>query len=75
MFRQEEEAPTSAYYKYGKRLYITNMSFPFVGNYYCHHKDFPKDSPVGSDKVYLYVNGTYPNLQIYQYIAQIVKKR
>uniref|UniRef100_A0A6P7HGM9 Platelet-derived growth factor receptor alpha-like n=1 Tax=Diabrotica virgifera virgifera TaxID=50390 RepID=A0A6P7HGM9_DIAVI len=45
-------------YKYGLRLQITNMSYPFVGFYNCHFrgaKNITEENPENS-RIYLFVN-------------------
>ncbi|KAJ8949908.1 hypothetical protein NQ318_010542 [Aromia moschata] len=52
----KSENPISPNYQYGSRLHIINMTYPFVGFYYCHHEDVDKND-YESTSVYLYVNG------------------
>ncbi|XP_023029906.2 PDGF- and VEGF-receptor related isoform X3 [Leptinotarsa decemlineata] len=50
-FETKEETPTDALHKFGLRLYITNMTYKFVGFYYCHYKENQNKKA----KIYLYV--------------------
>ncbi|XP_050504349.1 platelet-derived growth factor receptor alpha-like [Diabrotica virgifera virgifera] len=53
-FRINSEKTNNTQYKYGSRLQITNMSYPFVGFYYCHFGNVYMVNE--TDKVYLFVN-------------------
>nr|XP_023029901.1 vascular endothelial growth factor receptor 1-like [Leptinotarsa decemlineata] len=50
-FKTEEETPTSTNFKFGIRLYITNMTYKFVGFYCCHYEENENDKA----EMYLYV--------------------
>ncbi|CAH1160263.1 unnamed protein product [Phaedon cochleariae] len=50
-FKMEETKPTSPYFQYGNRLYITNMTYPFVGFYYCQYKNAKE--PEESSRIYI----------------------
>ncbi|CAH1110876.1 unnamed protein product [Psylliodes chrysocephalus] len=57
-FTSEDEKPSNTNFKYGLRLYITNMTYPFVGFYSCHFKN-TQDISEKNDKndiIYLFVN-------------------
>ncbi|CAH1182641.1 unnamed protein product [Phyllotreta striolata] len=57
-FTVVEEKPTSASFRYGLRLYITNMTYPYVGFYRCHYENARDISEKNeeTDLIYLYVN-------------------
>ncbi|XP_050509269.1 vascular endothelial growth factor receptor 1 isoform X2 [Diabrotica virgifera virgifera] len=52
------EKANNPMYKYGSRLKLYNMSYPFVGFYSCHFQDGQDiaDEDSDSNKVYLFVN-------------------
>ncbi|KAG5886437.1 hypothetical protein JTB14_035727 [Gonioctena quinquepunctata] len=51
-FRIENEVPANVNYKYGSRLYITNMTYKFIGFYNCHYENDENSEA----KMYLYVD-------------------
>ncbi|XP_056648328.1 vascular endothelial growth factor receptor 1-like isoform X1 [Diorhabda sublineata] len=57
-FTTEDEVPNNKQFKYGLRLYITNMSYSFVGFYNCHFNDAEDISDINNtnDRIYLFVD-------------------
>ncbi|CAH1956241.1 unnamed protein product [Acanthoscelides obtectus] len=55
-FRTQEEKPESPKFKYGLRLFISNMTYHYVGFYYCHYEDTYKEDEDNSASVYLFVH-------------------
>ncbi|KAJ8976162.1 hypothetical protein NQ317_002050 [Molorchus minor] len=51
-----DEAPIETNYTYGSRLYIFNMTYLFVGFYYCHYEDAGEIDKGRNASTYLYVN-------------------
>ncbi|XP_018563787.1 vascular endothelial growth factor receptor 1 isoform X2 [Anoplophora glabripennis] len=68
------EEPINNHYKYGSRLQIINMSYPFIGFYYCHYEDADIDNPEESTSVYLYVNDPdhLTTLELNNVIEQVI---
>ncbi|KAJ8922635.1 hypothetical protein NQ315_007667 [Exocentrus adspersus] len=55
-FITTRETPVDKNYKYGLRLQIINMTYPFVGFYYCHYENANLEDELNSAKIYLFVN-------------------
>nr|CAI5831584.1 unnamed protein product [Callosobruchus analis] len=55
-FKTQEENPESLRFKYGLRLFIINMTYPYVGFYYCHYEGTDKEDEDNSASVYLFVH-------------------